>query len=819
MSPTSPVALAYSSHDRDLALDLETDLKGILHFRHFSVDDQSESQPLSDTINEFSGYLFLLVSDNFLRNPNCMLHANRLLTSGMREAKAILISSTRYDEQIGETVEVETKLARQSDIMHYINHWQARYLDLRRQRKELEAEIGPQFSEYLTKIGDVSGQVNDFLHYLKDSMPLRWAEFQANHYQQLFLFIEDQRAWREFSSNRTLPTKDEVDEVDEVDITEIPGMDLLAKTAPTVLTDEDELEEVLPPVSAPPTSVEASFEGEEEDDFVEESDREESEDQEENAEAATFIRRAWMLAERGNVKEALDLVESGREAMPESKELHYHHALLLALEANDPASARQQLATLIAVSPDYPDALFLSGELYLAEENYAKAREAWEQVTDIAPNYPELNHQLGLLIADHFPEDAFDAATYLRKATKENSDDAELYFRYALLMASELERPEKAIKLLNKAISLAPRYAEAHYELALLHHQQGEYLDARTAYQRAVQLDASFATPENEQAFILPIRKQPSLMTELESGALSALKENIAQLEKLIHERDHEAQLAAEQAKVESLNNRPGAGKIIFISGATSGIGLATARKFASKGYNLVITGRRMDRLEELQQELVEAHQVKVHSLNFDVRDRAAVANAVDSLPTDWANIDILLNNAGKAKGFDPIHKGDLDHWDEMIDTNLKGLLYLTRAISPRMVERGNGLIINLCSTAGKEVYLNGNVYCATKHAVDALTSAMRLDLVNHGVRVGQVCPAHVEETEFALVRFDGDAQRAEKVYENFQPLTSTDVAETIYFMAAQPAHVNILDVVLQGKQQASSSYIDRSGRLAQEEE
>jgi NADP-dependent 3-hydroxy acid dehydrogenase YdfG len=181
----------------------------------------------------------------------------------------------------------------------------------------------------------------------------------------------------------------------------------------------------------------------------------------------------------------------------------------------------------------------------------------------------------------------------------------------------------------------------------------------------------------------------------------------------------------------------------------------------------------------------------------------------------------VLINNAGKAKGVDPIHEGDLDHWDEMIDVNVKGLLYLTRAVSPDMVARQSGMIINVASTAGKEVYPNGNVYCATKHAVDALTRAMRLDLVKHGVRVGQICPAMVEETEFSLVRFDGDAERA-KIYEDFQPLRSPDVAEAICFMVTQPAHVNILDVVLQGTQQASSTVVHRSGReqyrIAEEE-
>ncbi|PHI18949.1 NAD(P)-dependent oxidoreductase [Lewinellaceae bacterium SD302] len=302
-------------------------------------------------------------------------------------------------------------------------------------------------------------------------------------------------------------------------------------------------------------------------------------------------------------------------------------------------------------------------------------------------------------------------------------------------------------------------------------------------------------------------------MTEHEAGALSALKDNIAQLEALLQEREAAAREAEQNAAQALLEARVGHGKIALISGATSGIGLATARQLAEDGYRLILTGRRGDRLEKIATELREEHESDVLTLTFDVRDAGATQSAIDGLSKEWAAIDVLINNAGKAKGLSPIHEGSLDHWNEMIDVNLKGLLYLTRAVTPGMVKRKSGFVINICSTAGKEVYPQGNVYCATKHAVDALTAAMRMDLVEHGVRVGQICPAHVEETEFAEVRFDGDKKRASKVYKDFQPLISSDVAEAVAFILNRPAHVNVLDLVLQGKQQASSTMIDRSGR------
>lgn len=251
---------------------------------------------------------------------------------------------------------------------------------------------------------------------------------------------------------------------------------------------------------------------------------------------------------------------------------------------------------------------------------------------------------------------------------------------------------------------------------------------------------------------------------------------------------------------------------IVLITGATSGIGKATAEVFAREGHDLILTARRSERLKALGDYLETMHQIKVTTLSFDVRDKDACKAALESLPNQWKDIDILINNAGLAKGFSTIDEGEYEHWETMIDTNIKGLLYMTRLISPGMVARKQGHIINIGSIAGKEVYPKGNVYCASKFAVDALTKAMRLDLHTHGIRVSQVSPGHVEETEFALVRFDGDEDKS-KIYNDFNPLRSIDVAETIYFMASRPAHVNIQDILLMGTQQASATVIDRSGR------
>jgi NADP-dependent 3-hydroxy acid dehydrogenase YdfG len=252
--------------------------------------------------------------------------------------------------------------------------------------------------------------------------------------------------------------------------------------------------------------------------------------------------------------------------------------------------------------------------------------------------------------------------------------------------------------------------------------------------------------------------------------------------------------------------------KTILITGSTSGIGKATAKHFAKKGFNVIMTGRRQSLLDELSKKFTEKYGAKVKTLCFDITDLDATRKAISSLKDGWEKIDILVNNAGGAKGLAPIHAGDIDHWETMIDTNIKGLLYMTRLIAPHMVERGKGHIINICSTAGHEVYANGGVYCATKHAVDALTKGMRYDMYKFGIKVSQISPGMVEDTEFSLNRFDGDKERA-KIYEDVTPLNAKDVAEMIYFVATRPKHVNVQDVLVMSTQQASSTLVDRSGR------
>jgi NADP-dependent 3-hydroxy acid dehydrogenase YdfG len=249
--------------------------------------------------------------------------------------------------------------------------------------------------------------------------------------------------------------------------------------------------------------------------------------------------------------------------------------------------------------------------------------------------------------------------------------------------------------------------------------------------------------------------------------------------------------------------------KIVLITGATSGFGEATAKLFAKNGHSLIITGRRKERLEKLSKELVADYNVEVLSLCFDVQNSVEVEIAISSLPEKWKNIDVLVNNAGLASGYGTIQDGNIDDWDKMINTNVKGLLYVTKNITPLMIKRQKGHIINIGSTAGKEVYLNGGVYCASKHAVDAISKGLRIDLLEHGIKVTQICPG-AAETEFSEVRFHGDKEKAKNVYKGYQPMSAEDIAELIFYSATLPAHLCINDLVVTSLAQANSFYINR---------
>ena len=249
---------------------------------------------------------------------------------------------------------------------------------------------------------------------------------------------------------------------------------------------------------------------------------------------------------------------------------------------------------------------------------------------------------------------------------------------------------------------------------------------------------------------------------------------------------------------------------IALITGATSGIGRATAKLLASNHFDIIITGRRNNLLLEVEEEIIKSTNAEVFSLNFDICSPEEVSQAIESLPERWKDISVLINNAGLASGFEPVHEGDVSDWNKMIDTNVKGLLYITQQITPLMISKKKGHIVNLSSIAGREAYANGAVYCASKYAVEAITKSMRLDLLPHNIKVSSISPGAVE-TEFSVIRFHGDVEKAAKVYEGFTPLYAEDIAEAILFMVTRPSHVNIDDMLIMPTAQGFSRAFNKN--------
>ena len=250
---------------------------------------------------------------------------------------------------------------------------------------------------------------------------------------------------------------------------------------------------------------------------------------------------------------------------------------------------------------------------------------------------------------------------------------------------------------------------------------------------------------------------------------------------------------------------------IALVTGATAGFGRAIALKFAEHGYDLIITGRRKERLIELEDIIRNTYETRVYYSVFDVRNSEEVAAELNAIPHDWKQVDVLVNNAGLAQGFSTIQEGNIEDWEVMIDTNIKGLLYVSRIVLPWLIQQGRGHVINLSSIAGKETYSKGNVYSATKHAVDALSKSMRIDMLQHGIRVTSINPG-AAETEFSLVRFKGDADRAAQTYKGFKPLVADDIAEVVYFAASRPPHVVLNDITITPLAQASPAYFYKEG-------
>ncbi len=834
--------IAFHENNRAKALSLEKELTPSgCSFQLLSSRDAAEPGEFNRKLLTSNQHVLLLVSDNLLKSDTCMyggLEAIQQLSSANRLLPIVIDGEYPGEEN------VITIFERVGDVIQYLNFWQDEYINLRQKRRHLEdGENQEDINEALRIVRQVSSEIGEYLRHLRVVNHYGWEQLSHHDWELFFKLIQYQEGHArlkesfiqqpqaqiiqpQLSEPLAEEEKPVVEEEEEeweeeeappvIEWTELPGIASLGGPPPETPELPEQAEEpesisdlihklVKHAEESRPVTEQAREEeallvpeiSEVEDLFkeaVSEAEEKEGEEEEEAPEveepeeADAIMEEADHQFEKGEFIAGLNLLNQAIDDFPNSARLRYRYAQCLVQYAHNPREAALELEKLVRLSPEHIPAWFMLGELAEMSKQYRQARQYYEHAVYLDSDFDTGYYRLGLLLSNFFEGEEKLAAKYFKKATKANEELADAYYQRGTLLYERLEDPEKAVKSLKKTLKYQPDHPFAHYDLALIFHGMGEQKKASQHYQKAIANNPEVQTPENDEAFYF----EPETVTDREE-----ILESVPEQE------------AVPEKKSDSPHISHG---IALITGATSGIGKATARAFAKAGFSLILTGRREDRLEQLQEELQNAHNVQVRILCFDVRDHEEVAEHLNELEESWKNVDILVNNAGLAKGLAPIQEGDLSHWETMIDTNLKGLLYITRLVTPWMVRRQSGHVINLGSIAGKEAYPKGNVYCATKFAVDGLTKAMRMDLYQYGIRVSQVCPGHVEETEFALVRFDGDAKKA-KIYEDFKPLSSSDVADLILYIVQAPPHVNIQDVVITSTQQASATMIDRSGR------
>lgn len=758
--------------------------------RAISASSGGFDSAFAEALRNSDAPVTVLLSDNLLKNVSAMngfLEATRYLTQSGRWL-GVLIEGVDPDTGAAKLTEID----RMANLLHYLNYWQNAWLDLSARRQDADETIQAAIEPELSATRLIADQIGDLIGLLKEVNCIREPELYANN----FAILADRFG---LVPQQTTPLQ-------------APDSPFTAIPTPTSALTPDSLPEtpdfsdeetVLPATEIEPIGT----------------------TRETNVMPPDFeaiMRDANFWIQNGRPEQGLEILRLACEEYPDNEDLRdaYHEALNLTQENlestsdNAPMPPEDSPVSLSASEEAAPVAPPTGGfkesetESYIrlgdeaAEKgDYLFAKICWDRALELKPDYPGLALKMGITTAEHLPQYRETAIHYLKMAREQNPDDPAIPLRIARLMRDYPEEYPEALWHYNLSLQADKYQGEAWLEMAELFDKLDMGEKAAVAYKNAANVDPTLATPARNKYFLGIDEPEP------------AASEPETKVEAPVDEPQEEEMAPASTPVPQPAPASPSERLVVLITGATSGIGRATAEIFAAHGHRVLLNGRRVDRLREMLSDFNERYpQADIAALPFDVCDRNAVSQAFDNLPENWREIDVLVNNAGLAKGLAPIHEGSLEDWETMIDTNIKGLLYVTRCVAPGMVARRKGHIVNTGSSAGKEVYPQGNVYCATKFAVDALTKAMRYDLYRHNVRVSQVSPGHVEDTEFALNRFDGDAERA-NIYADFQPLKASDVAEVIYFIVARPPHVNLQDVWMYGTQQASSMLIDRSGR------
>ena len=805
--------LAYCNENYSIAKQFEDDLgKAGIRFDHYSCDS-GKNEKLSREIVKSKATIFLLISDNFLKSTTCMNEALQMLNIclAQKRIQPIIINGEFYNKNTSSFQSFPTEFSRISDLIKYMNHWQEHYLKMRKNKVNVSEKQEVLYNKELKRVRTISAEIGEFLRVLRETEYWNLEDLEESYYEWFFDRIGKRDLLVKYKSS-------------------FADNDLSMKKQ-SIIKDSPDVDNAVPLNPSAPSELEKSLAEIELEkkkqktyDIIADIFDNDSDDTDDSDSLESEAEDDTVDFNKMNETTTWNEIITDKDPMAFDDKLDFFNKIAHLIETDEDHLAIKQLDLFLSQHPDSGDAYLWLARISINDEDFNLAKSHYEKSIELDNLNSQALTEYGSLLFHHFKDQAKQASKAFKKAIALDENNVDANYFYALLLTEVLEKPKKAIQYFEKTLELNPTHPFANYDLAFLYYNQKNKLKAAKHYEFAFTINPELRVAENDKAFWYnDYLEQQKDHLEQQKDYLEQQKDDLElqkdepkkskkkkQLKKDFTQPELEM---TDESEIErAINSEKPKRKTVLITGATSGIGKATADIFAENGYRIVITGRREDRLQEMKDQYIEKHKIEVHTLTFDVRNWEESQKNIEALPEEWQEIDLLINNAGLAKGYAPVHEGNLSHWETMIDTNIKGLLYMTRLITPGMVKRQQGQIINICSSAGHEVYPNGNVYCATKHAVDALTKGLRLELHKFGIRVSQVSPGHVEETEFAAVRFDGDLNRA-AIYNDFQPLKSSDVADAIYYMATRPQHVTIQDIILMGTQQASNIFIDRSGR------
>lgn len=753
--------------------------------------------------------IIALVSDNFLKSATAMEYAGLMGQPQTGNWIPVLVDGRRSDGTA-----YPSRIHTIHEVMSYRDYWYEEWISLRKQCNLAVGDALIQLEHQKNIAKKMSTQISILIKTLKDASIADWQPFQADGYQLFFdrigqgqrpvqerFVLNDTPITQPLTAENQPPTEPEKKiETDELPTPmqlerNLPFSDEIASlelTDPVELQADDDFNDIpseldmlqneLPVVQETPV--------EEQKDAMDTPILEEIQ-QEENPfggqlNETPVTEETPPVFEEVRINEGDEFViadgylHSNDEIEVKMKELQFRMPSLESVEGVDADAVLQEM---VQMENEDVDILFQLAMTETEEGDFDNALHYYEKILARDPFNGRALLWSARILSRHFEGRSAQADMMYRRAIAFNDESAALNYEYGVFLRQHFQENRKAAELMRQALEIDPLLEQAYYELAVCQKELGQAESAKANYMQACALNAhQYQNPDNDVVF--GILRAPSMV----AGGTTAQKE-------------------PEQAK-----KNPNEDTVVLVTGATSGIGRAIAERFAIEGYRVIITGRREHRLYEFRDYLQSRHDaIHLQTLCFDVRDPNALHNALRVLPEAWQNVDILINNAGLAKGLSPLHEGSLDHWEQMIDTNIKGLLYMTRAVAPNMVKRQKGHIINIGSLAAKEAYPSGNVYSATKAAVDMISRSLRLEMYPHNVRVSAIHPGMVEETEFSLVRYENPDKA--NIYNDFNPLKAKDVADTVYFIATRPEYVDIQEVVLSGTQQGGTNFVNRNGR------